>query len=116
MRNINKEGESSRPGTFIQDHHLQPHRPSLLKPRALTLDQNLKHRETIKGGNNSAQKRSEKDDVREVDSYGEEEVTHPVEEEDPGSSGGREPTKKEISQFEDEDWHDETDGVKGPTK
>ena len=78
----------------------------------------MKHRETIKGGNNSnsAQKRSEKDDVREVDSYGEEEVTHPAEEEDPGSSGGREPTKKEISQFEDEDWHDEIDGVKAPNK
>jgi hypothetical protein len=51
-----------------------------------------------------------------VDSYGEEEVKQPIEEEFGASSVGLEPTKKEISQFEDEDWHDEVDGVKVPPK
>ena len=51
-----------------------------------------------------------------MDSYGEEEVKQPIEEEFGASSVGLEPTKKEISQFEDEDWHDEVDGVKVPPK
>lgn len=74
------------------------------------MDQNLKHT------NDQIMKprpSKENDDMREVDSYGEEEVKNDMISNEGGGMGGfgREPTQKEISQFEDEDWHDDIDGV-----